>query len=79
MDDLLVYNTDCVPLKEFTPVHNMRLWWNTKVRQLNRYPTKSTRSPPIEAITTHIHSIDSQDSSNIGNNMLLGDWDKFTM
>ncbi len=40
LDDLLVLNTDRVPLKDFNPDRSISLWWGDKVRRPNQRPRK---------------------------------------
>ncbi len=40
LDDLLVLNTDRVPLKEFKPDCSIHMWWKGKTRRPNQHTTK---------------------------------------
>ena len=40
LDDLLMLNTDRVPLKEFEPDRSIHMWWNAKRRRPNQQPRK---------------------------------------
>lgn len=78
LDDLLVLNTDHIPLKEFNPDRSIRMWWNAKARRLNQHPRKvyKTNKKSTSRDQDDTCSADSQDT---GNNLLLDDWDEFTM
>ena len=49
LDDLLVLNTDCVSLKEFSPDHSIHMWWNAKTRRPNQQPRKEYKKHSTEA------------------------------
>ena len=84
LDDLLVLNTDVVPLKEFNPDHSIDLWWSASTRRPYQQPRKayvkhfSTSSNPSSSDTTGNDDtdIDSQtDTDNDGET--LEDWDQW--
>lgn len=90
LDDLLVLNTDRIPLKEFDPDRSIKLWWNSKKRRVNQGPRKEHQRKYRDQECDNSSSDDSQSllidsqsleslNSEVGNSVLLDDWDEFTL
>ena len=85
LDDLLVLNTDHIPLKEFDPDRSIRLWWTSKKRRVIQGPRKEYQRKSRDQDDTS--SIDSQsltvvDTQSLGTSttsVLLDDWDVFML
>ena len=75
LNDLLVLNTDCVSLKDFSPDHSIHMWWNAKTRRPNQQPRKQYRRHSTEAANSEdSHASDSDAETD---NLPLDDWDEW--
>ena len=73
LDDLLVLNTDLIPLKNFNPDPSITMWWKAKTRQPNQRQRKEYKKKS----NTGDQEDTSADSEEVAGN-LLDDWDEFT-
>ena len=71
LDDLLVLNTDRVPLKDFNPDRSISLWWSDKVRRPNQRPRKQ-----YAARSGQTQDDDSEEDSETETEMLR-EWDEW--
>ena len=62
LDDLLVPNTDCVPLKEFKPDRSIHMWWNAKTRRPNQHPRKVYKKKSVDGDEGDSDTNDSPDT-----------------
>ena len=67
LDDLLVLNTDLIPLKNFNPDPSITMWWKAKTRRPNQRQRKEYKKQS---------NTGDQEDTSAGN--LLDDWDEFT-
>ena len=72
LDDLLVLNTDRVPLKDFNADESISLWWRDKVRRPNQRPRKE-----YEARCKSVQDDNSDEDSNSEPIEMLRDWDEW--
>ena len=73
LDDLLVLNSDRVPLNSFNADHSISLWWSDKVRRPNQRPRKDYAAR-CSSSTNDISPDDSGEESDAGTE-LLQEWD----
>ena len=69
LDDLLVLNTDRIPLKDFNPDHNISLWSSEKTRRPNQGPRKKYSKHREEDVEQ------SEDGHEV--NFVLDEWDNW--
>ena len=74
LDDLLVLNTDRVPMKEFKPDRSIHMWWNAKTRRPNQHPRKVYKKTSVDGDEGDSDTSDSPDTCK----SVLDDWDEFT-
>ena len=85
LDDLLVLNTDHIPLKEFDQDRSIRLWWTSKKRRVNQGPKKEyQRKSRDQDDTSSVDSqsltvVDTQSLGTAASSVLLDDWDEFML
>ena len=50
LDDLLVLNTDRIPLKDFNPDRSITMWWKAKTRRPNQHQRKEYKKTQVLTI-----------------------------
>ena len=87
LDDLLVLNSDKIPMQVFNPDHHIDRWWESKTRRPRQKPLKkyskrfsgnsssSTDDAPITATATSTSGSDESDSESPQN--ILDEWDNW--
>ena len=74
LDDLLVLNSDKVPLTQFNPDKSIDLWWAAKTRRPNQSSRKEYTRHQSSGPST---STDESDATSPENIVLLDDWDNW--
>lgn len=78
LHDLLVLNSDKVPLEEFSPEAAIDLWWDTKTRKPSHGPRKQykKRAPHAQVSENPLSGTDSnEEEEQVEERLLLDDWD----
>ena len=74
LDDLLVLNTDHVPLKDFNPDHSINLWWNGKNRRPNQHPRKQYTAHSSHDLDVTQSDVDDDDDEPVE---MLHEWNEW--
>ena len=77
LDDLLILNTDRVPLQDFNPGAAIDLWWKSKIRRLNQPPRKQYAKHQDAAKNSREIETDHESEDEAGESVLLNDWDEW--
>ena len=77
LDDLLILNTDRVPLQDFNPGAAIDLWWKSKTRRLNQPPRKQYAKHQDAAKNSREIETDHESEDEAGESVLLNDWDEW--
>ena len=75
--DLLMINTDPIPVKQFYPDHSISLWWKDKTRRLNRKPRKEYTTSSGACVSALLADM-SGESSDEDTAEVLQQWDDWT-
>ena len=76
LDDLLILNTDRVPLQDFNPGAAIDLWLKSKIRRLNQPPRKQYAEHQDTAKSSREIETDHESEDKAGESVLLNDRDK---
>ena len=79
LNDLLVLNTDKVPLQDFSPEAPIDLWWDAKTRKPSHGPRKQYKKRTPHGQTSVVQTSDTENSKEEEeeDKLLLDDWDEW--